>query len=517
MIESDNSTRRRPVRWWPLWVIGILAVVALVFVWEFRDAYRQEKNIFSAIISMITLGLMLLWWTFFSRIKWKLRLGGILAVAVMVGIGSQAFEIIGVSGDLIPIIRLKSGGTQKASVEKVVVDADVESLPRAEQDFLQFLGPNRDAVLAGISLTQEQMQTPPTERWRQPIGQGWSGFVVEGPFAYTQEQSEDQEKVTCYQLSTGSLLWEYSYLADYSSVIAGNGPRATPTISGDFLVTMGSTGVLNCLKRSYGELIWSHDVIEEAQAKIPEWGFSPSPLVMQSQVIVPTGDGGESGLRVYDLETGSLLRSYPKVSASYSSPILAQWGDVHQLLYMHHRGFAGFATDSDQMLWDISWGSQYPDVAVPIVLPDSRVFISSGYGIGCALLEVKATESGDWSAEQIWKQRSMKAKFTNVVAMDGFVYGLDDGMMACIDLKKGRRQWKDGRYGHGQIFLLDNAIMILSEKGDVIWMEINPEEPKVISQWHAIDGKTWNPPCLAWPYLLVRNDQEAVCFEFDVK
>ena len=115
--------------------------------------------------------------------------------------------------------------------------------------------------------------------------------------------------MTCYQLSTGSLLWEYSYLADYSSVIAGNGPRATPTISGDFLVTMGSTGVLNCLKRSDGELIWSHDVIEEAQAKIPEWGFSPSPLVMQSQVIVPTGEGGESGLRVYDLETGSLVRS----------------------------------------------------------------------------------------------------------------------------------------------------------------------------------------------------------------
>ena len=163
MTESDNSTRRRPVRWWPLWVIGILAVLALVFVWEFRDAYRQEKNIFSAIISMITLGLMLLWWTFFSRIKWKLRLGVILVVAVMVGIGSQAFEIIGVSGDLIPIIRLKSGGTKKASVEKVVVDADVESLPRAEQDFLQFLGPSRDAVLAGISLTQEQMQTPPME------------------------------------------------------------------------------------------------------------------------------------------------------------------------------------------------------------------------------------------------------------------------------------------------------------------------------------------------------------------
>ena len=515
MSKSKNTSHRR-VRWWPALLVFILAVLALVVVWQFRDGPRQEKNIHTAFVVIATTALLILWWTFFSRTRLMLRFGVIVGIAVLVGIGSQVFEIIGVSGDLVPIIRLKSAGTQTASVETTTVDSDLESLPRAEQNFLQFLGSNRDAVLAGISISQEQMQTAPKELWRQPIGQGWSGFVVEGPFAYTQEQSEGEEAVTCYQLSTGSLLWKYQYPADYSSVIAGSGPRATPTISGDYLVTMGSTGVLNCLKRSNGELIWSHDVIKDAQAKIPEWGFSPSPLVIRSEVIVPAGEGGESGLRVYDLETGALIRSYSNVPASYSSPILAQWGDNSQLLYMHHKGFAGFAPDSDQKLWDIPWGSVYPDVAVPVVLPDSKVFISSGYGVGCALLELKSNESGEWTAEQVWKQRSMKAKFTNVVARDGYVYGLDDGMMACIDLKNGRRQWKDGRYGHGQMFLLDNAIMILSEKGDVIWLEINPEEAKVIAQWHALDGKTWNPPCLAWPYLLLRNDQEAVCFEFEI-
>ncbi|MBT5925849.1 MAG: PQQ-binding-like beta-propeller repeat protein [Verrucomicrobia bacterium] len=516
-MSESKVTIRRSVRWWPALVVLALASLALVYVWGFRDVPRQEKNINSAVIGIATAALVLLWWCFFSRTRMFLRFGVIVAIAVLGGIGSQMFEITGVSGDLIPIIRLKSAAPQAIVMETTFPGTEAETLPAAQLDFLQFLGSDRNAVLKGIPITPEHIKSTPKELWRQPIGQGWSGFVVEGPYAYTQEQAGEKESITCYQLSTGHLIWRYDYTADYSSVIAGNGPRATPTIAGEYLVTMGSTGILNCLRRSNGEPIWSHNVIKDATAKIPDWGFSPSPLVAESEVIVPAGEGGESSLRVYDLASGALLRSSPNVSASYSSPILAQWGEVTQLLYMYHKGFAGYSPDGEQQLWDIAWGSQFPDVAVPIVLPDLKVFISSGYGVGCALLQLKKSETGEWSTEQVWKQRTMKAKFTNVVARDGFVYGLDDGMMACINLENGRRQWKEGRYGHGQMFLLENAIMVLSEKGDVIWMEINPNEPKIISQWHALDGKTWNPPCLAWPYLLLRNDQEAVCFEFQVK
>ena len=212
---------------------------------------------------------------------------------------------------------------------------------------------------------------------------------------------------------------------------------------------MGSTGILTCLDRATGHVVWLNNVLEDANAKVPDWGISGSPLIVGSEVIIPTGDGGKSGLHDYDLDSGLLIHSYPKFNVSYSSPILAQWGEVTQLLYMHHKGFAGFEPGSDQQLWDMPWGTQYPDVAVPIVLPDLKVFISSGYGVGCALLQLKVDDTGAWSVEQVWQQRTMKAKFTNVVARDGFVYGLDDGMMACISLETGRRQWKEGRYGHG--------------------------------------------------------------------
>ena len=451
---SESKVRnRRPIRWWPALVVFALAILALVFVWGFRDVPRQEKNINTAVVLMITSALLVLWWCFFSRTRLLLRFGVIVSLAALIGIGSQVFEIVGVSGDLVPIVRLKSAAANEASIAPVnpIIGQhpDAEALPSADKDFLQFLGSDRNAMLSGISLSAEQMQSAPKEIWRQPIGQGWSGFVVEGSFAYTQEQSGTEESVTCYQLGTGKLVWRHDYPAEYASVIAGNGPRATPSIAGDYLVTMGSTGILTCLDRATGHVVWLNNVLEDANAKVPDWGISGSPLIVGSEVIIPTGDGGKSGLHDYDLDSGLLIHSYPKFNVSYSSHILAQWGEVTQLLYMHHKGFAGFEPGSDQQLWDMPWGTQYPDVAVPIVLPDLKVFISSGYGVGCALLQLKVDDTGAWSVEQVWQQRTMKAKFTNVVARDGFVYGLDDGMMACISLETGRRQWKEGRYGHG--------------------------------------------------------------------
>jgi outer membrane protein assembly factor BamB len=516
-MSRSFSTETMSVRWWPAAAILTLASLVMLFIWGFLEAPRQEKNIISAFVFIASTALLLIWWCFLSRIRMRLRLGAVVSLVAVLGLATQIFEIVGVSGDLVPIIRLKSEKVQEMPSDSTPVPASIPSTGTVEEvqsSFPQFLGPDRNAILTGIALSSEQIRTAPQELWRQAVGQGWSGFVVEGSFAYTQEQEGEKEAVTCYQLASGTLIWKFTYSAEYASVIAGNGPRSTPTIAGNYLVTLGSTGVLTCLERFSGKLIWSHDVVQENGAGIPEWGVSASPLVAGKEVTVPVGDKGKNGLQVFNLETGSLIRSYPSISSSYSSPILARWDDHTQMLYMHHRGVAGFAVDRDEKLWDMAWGNHYPDVALPLVLPGMKVFISSGYGVGCSLLQLKVNHDELWSVETIWKHRSMKAKFTNLVTRDGYVYGLDDGMMACISLEDGTRQWKEGRYGHGQMFLLDNVMMVLSEKGDIIWMEINPREAKVISQWHALDGKTWNPPCLAWPYLLLRNDQEAVCYQF---
>jgi outer membrane protein assembly factor BamB len=212
-------------------------------------------------------------------------------LAILIGIGSQAFEIIGVSGDLVPIIRLKSSGSSKreqgsgfSSCRCRFLASSREKLPS-----ISWIKSRRssswDFNIAGTNANNPQGTVASADR------AGMVRICRRRPFAYTQEQSGDEEAVTCYQLSSGSLLWKYAYPADYSSVIAGNGPRATPTISGDYLITMGSTGVLNCLNRSNGELVWSHDVIEAQEPRSLNGVLVLHLFIVNSEVIVPSGEG----------------------------------------------------------------------------------------------------------------------------------------------------------------------------------------------------------------------------------
>ncbi len=113
----------------------------------------------------------------------------------------------------------------------------------------------------------------------------------------------------------------------------------------------------------------------------------------------------------------------------------------------------------------------------------------------------------------LWESRGLKAKFSNVVYAGGFLYGLDDGILVCLDPESGERRWKRGRYGHGQIMLVDDLLLVLGEDGTVALVEASPEAYREVSRFPALEGKTWNHPALAGPYLLVRNDHEAACYE----
>jgi outer membrane protein assembly factor BamB len=169
------------------------------------------------------------------------------------------------------------------------------------------------------------------------------------------------------------------------------------------------------------------------------------------------------------------------------------------------------------MLWQAPWQSQHPNVAQPRPLPGDRVLVSTGYGVGAALFRVVRAPSGSLSAEEVWRNASLKAKFANFVDRDGFVYGLDDGILVCLDIETGERRWKAGRYGHGQVMLVGNLLIVTAESGDVVLVEAVPSQHRELGRSPAIAGKTWNPPALAGPYLLARNDREAVCLELPLE
>jgi outer membrane protein assembly factor BamB len=508
---------RPPIRWWPAGLVLLCAAVAILWAWFLHDTWRQQRVQLTAQIVGAT-GLLLLIWVFtFSRMSRSTRLGILGGFVTVLLLGAALFHVRGVTGDLLPILewRWKSTSAPPAIEPHQRTDTTTP-LGRdgaGSNDYPQFLGPHRDTTLTGPSLSRDWTASPPELVWRQPIGAGWSAFSISGHRAVTQEQHADQERVTAYDLHSGQRLWSHADTARYSTTIAGEGPRASPTIDGRRVYTLGATGILNCLDLDTGERFWARNIIAENNAALPEWGLAGSPLVLQSLVIVSAGGPDGKSLVAYDKTTGTSVWSGGNDPAGYSSPRIANLAGHTQLLIFNRPGLAAHDPATGQLLWDFSWAPRHPHVAMPVVVSDDRVLISSGYGSGSALLSVEQDPNAIWQVHEVWRSIRLKAKFTNVSQLGSFVYGLDDGIMVCLDLADGSRRWKDGRYGHGQQILVDDLLLVLTERGAVVLIEPVPEELRELGQFQALKGKTWNPPALAGNLLLVRNDQEAACYQ----
>ena len=178
---------------------------------------------------------------------------------------------------------------------------------------------------------------------------------------------------------------------------------------------------------------------------------------------------------------------------------------------------AGHDRDTGDVLWQYPWPAGTENVSQPVVLTGDRVFLSTGYGVGAKLFGVRRDEDDGFDVVLLWESRGLRAKFTNVVHSAGFLYGLDDGILVCLDPSDGSRLWKRGRYGHGQVILADDLLLVLGEKGQVALVEASPDAHRELGRFQAIEGRTWNHPALAGPYLLVRNDREAACYELPLE
>ena len=383
-------------------------------------------------------------------------------------------------------------------------------------DYPQFLGADRNGTVSGVRLADDWAKRPPRLVWRRAIGAGWSGFAVVGGVAVTQEQRGNREMVVAYNIIDGSPKWSHGDEAHFESTIAGEGPRATPTISRGRVFTLGSTGLLNCLDLETGKAIWKRDIAADNDSPQPDWGRSSSPLVVDDLVVVSAGASaaGPPGrsLVAYHRDTGEPVWRAGDDIASYSSPVLATLGGVRQIVVLNQRSVAGHDPATGRVLWNHPWPREAPTVAIPLVVSENRVLLSSGYGIGSRLLQI-SRDGDSVSQALVWESPRLKAKFTNPILHDGFVYGLDDGVLVCLDPSNGERRWKGGRYGHGQTLLVGSHLLVQTEDGDVVLVDASPEAHRERARFTAFAQKTWNPPALAGRYLLVRTDTEAACYE----
>jgi outer membrane protein assembly factor BamB len=387
-----------------------------------------------------------------------------------------------------------------------------------------FRGCNRDGCAVTVSLDSDLANNAPKLLWRQPVGLGWSSFAVVGQYCVTQEQRGEQEATVCYELRTGRERWVHFEQAQFDEPTSGEGPRATPAIHNGKVYSLGATGILNCLAGATGQPIWTVDILKDNATTNLRFGITASPLVCGNMVIVNPGGKGSS-LAAYDLDSGKRIWRGGTAGASYSSPQPARLCGRDQVLDFNAEGLFAHDLLSGEVQWSVPWISnpaERNNVCQPVVLPAAAtgepdsVFIASGYGMGCALLEVRK-DGEQLEVSERWRNRNLKAKFSSVIVHEGFAYGLDDAILTCVDISSGERRWKAGRYGYGQLILAGSTLLIQAESGDVALVKAAPDSWRELGRFAALSGRTWNHPVVAGRFLLVRNDREAACYELSGK
>jgi hypothetical protein len=378
-----------------------------------------------------------------------------------------------------------------------------------------FRGPGRDSIIRGVRIATDWAKSPPVAIWRRPIGPGWSSFAVRGDLLYTQEQRGDDEIVSCYKVSTGEPVWRHRDAVRFYESNGGAGPRGTPTLSHGRVYTMGATGLLNALDAANGAVVWSRNAATDTSRKIPEWGITSSPLVVDDIVVVAVS----GTLAAYDLATGKPRWVGPQHGGSYSSPQLATIAGVTQILLLSAPGAVSVAPADGTLLWEHTW--EGGAIVQPALTADGGVLINAMSmmgGMATRRLEVAHGEGG-WTVEERWTSNGLKPYYNDFVIHKGHAFGFDGSILACIDLADGKRKWKGGRYGNGQLVLLpdQDLLMVMSEDGELALVSASPDQFTELARFPALNSKTWNHPALVGgDVLLVRNGEEMAAFRLSL-
>ena len=378
-----------------------------------------------------------------------------------------------------------------------------------------FRGPARDGYYRQGRLNLDWPEEGLTPIWKQPIGEGYASFVVAHNRAFTIEQRRDQEVVVAYDAATGRELWTHSWDAHFDELMGGPGPRATPTWYDGRLYALGAAGRLWCLEADTGEVVWERDILRDSQATNLSWAMSGAPLIVDGQVVVQPGGSAGWSVVAYDRETGDVVWHALDDVQAYTSPMLITLAGQRQIVTVTATRAVGLDLEGT-LLWEYPWKiSMVPNIAQPLLVGPDRLFLSASYGRGAAVIELTGAQP-PFQAVTVWSNNRMKNKFSSSVLHGGYIYGLDESILACMDAATGELKWKGGRYGYGQLLLAGDHLIVLTERGELALVRATPDGHEEVARSGAIEGKTWNVPALADGRLLVRNAREMAGFDLSV-
>ena len=367
----------------------------------------------------------------------------------------------------------------------------LSSLTAAATDWPAFRGPNRNGT------TDEKNWKPwesaPKTAWKAKVGLGFSSIVIANGRVATVGWAGNKDTVFCFDAITGKELWKHSYPAQLGNTFYEGGTTGTPAFDGDKLYWLSRWGDLFRFDAATGKIDWSKNIQKETGLKIPTWGFTGAPTVFESSLLLNIG---EAGLAV-DKSNGKVLWKSGNQDAAYSTPLVIQRGGQSLALIGNGESYVAVDAKTGKEAWRHKWLTEYGVNAADPVVNGYRVFISSGYGKGCALLDISAGQP-----KEQWKNKSLRTQFNGAVLHAGFLFGPDGdttqtASLKCLDFATGAEKWSESGFGSGGLLIANGSIIALNAKGELMIAPASSSGFKPVARAQVLGGKCWTAPSMA--------------------
>lgn len=387
-----------------------------------------------------------------------------------------------------------------------------EAFGQAGGDWPQWRGPNRDGISKETGLLKQWPAEGPPLVWKATgAGGGYSSFSISNGQLYTMGLRGDREYIIAFSVATGKEVWATPHGSAFRND-RGDGPRGTPTVDGERLYALGGNGDLSCLDAKTGRTIWTMNVLSKFGGSNTRWGISESPLVIGEKVLVNAGGPGASIVALKKID-GSLIWKSQSDEAGYSSAIPVEVNGATQVVFFTGSRAVGLDLRDGRLLWEYSRPSNdVANIATPVAR-GNRVFISSDYGTGGGVVEIKA----DGKAQEVYFTKEMRNHHSSTVLIGDYLYGFSSSILTAMRFDTGEIAWRDRSVGKGSLVFADGNLYCFSENGVVGLVEANPAAYREKGRFQIKQGSlpTWTHPVVAGGRLYLR-DQDTI-YAFDVK
>jgi outer membrane protein assembly factor BamB len=383
-------------------------------------------------------------------------------------------------------------------------------------DWLSYRGPTSTGVSAEKGVNAKFPLDGPKVLWTASVGTGTSSVTVSGERAYTMGNTGDVDRVFCFDVKTGNEIWKHEYPLDLDKRMFEGGTASTPTIDGERVFTVSHQGDLFALDAATGKKLWYKHYQHDFGGRRPQWGFAGSAAVDGNLLILDVGGKGASTVAL-DKATGNVVWKSGDDEAGYASPVVATLGGKRAAVLFKAEALVGLDVKDGRELWRSPWKTNYNVNAATPVIAGDRIFISSDYGAGCALIEI----SGGRAVEK-WRNKNLKAHISSPVLSKGSIYGIDDkasnrAPLVCLDFASGAVKWTQPAIG-GALVAADGKLVILSESGELIIAEESSVAFKPIARAQVLPKRCWVQPTVSGGRAFVRNnDGQLACLDLGAK